>query len=143
MSPAVKKFLQSWVINTLAVLAVTQLVRGIHYDSNAGLIVATLVLGILNTFLRPVLLLLSLPLIIATLGFFMLVINAMLLYWVGSIVRDFHVDTFRAAFWGAVGIGIISFVLHSVTGIGRTRIVVQRHKSSLRDDDRGGPTIDI
>lgn len=56
MSPAIKKFLQSWVINTLAVLVVTQIVRGIHYDSTTGLIVATLVLGILNAFPRPVLL---------------------------------------------------------------------------------------
>jgi len=143
MSPAVKKFLEGWVINTLAVLVVTQLVRGIHYDSTSGLIVATLVLGILNAFLRPLLLLLSLPLLIFTLGFFMLVINAMLLYWVGSIVRDFHVDTFGAAFWGALGIGFISLVLQSITGLGNTCVVVHRHQFTRRDDDAGGPTIDV
>ena len=143
MSPAVKKFLQSWVINTLAVLIVTQIVRGIRYDSNAGLIVATLVLGILNAFLRPLLLVLSLPLLIFTLGLFTLVINAMLLYWVGSIVRDFHVDTFRSALWGALGIGIISLVLHAATGIGNARIVVRRGNSPKRHDDGGGPVIDI
>lgn len=143
MSPAVKKFLQSWLINTVAVLVVAQLVGGIHYDSTAGLIVATLVLGILNSVLRPLLLILSLPLLVFTLGLFTLVINAMLLYWVGSLVRDFHVDTFGAAFWGALWIGVISLVLHAVTGIGTTRIVVHRHKSSRRDDDGGGPVIDI
>ena len=143
MSPAVKKFFQSWVINTLAVLIVTQMVRGIRYDSNAGLIVATLVLGILNAFLRPLLLVLSLPLLVFTLGLFTLVINAVLLYWVGSLVRDFHVDTFRAAMWGALGIGIISLVLHAVTGIGNARIVVRRNNPSKRDDDGGGPVIDI
>ena len=143
MSPAVKKFLQSWVINTLAVLIVTQMVRGIHYDSGEGLIVATLVLGILNAFLRPLLLVLSLPLLIFTLGLFTLVINAALLYGVGSIVRDFHVDTFRSAMWGALGIGIISLVLHAVTGIGNARMVVRRHNPSKRDDDGGGPVIDV
>jgi len=143
MAPAARKFLQSWLINTLAVLAITQIVRGIRYDSNAGLIVATLVLGILNAFLRPLLLLLSLPLLIFTLGLFTLVINAVLLYWVGSLVRDFHVDTFGAAFWGALGIGFISLVLHAVTGIGNTRIIVRRHKFSKGDDDRDGPFIDV
>jgi putative membrane protein len=144
MSPGVKKFLQSWLINTVAVLVVAQIVRGIHYDTNAGLIVATLVLGIFNTFLRPLLLFLSLPLLLFTLGLFTLVINAVLLYWVGSLVRDFHVDTFGAAFWGALGIGIISLVLHAVTGTGNTRIVIHRRKSSRRhDDDGGGPIIDV
>jgi putative membrane protein len=143
MSPGVQKFLQSWLINTLAVLVVTQIVRGIHYDSTAGLIVATLVLGILNAFLRPILLVLSLPLLVLTLGLFTFVINAMLLYWVGNLVRDFHVDTFRAAFWGALGIGIISLVLHAVTGLGNTRIVFHRRESSKREDDSSGPTIDV
>lgn len=143
MSPAFKKFLQSWVINTIAVLIVTQIVRGIRYDSNAGLIVATLVLGILNSFLRPLLLVLSLPLLIFTLGLFTLVINAVLLYWVGSLVRDFHVDTFGSALWGALGIGIISLVLHAATGIGNARIVVRRNNPPKRHDDGGGPVIDI
>jgi len=143
MSPAVKKFLQSWLINTIAVLVVAQIVRGIHYDSNAGLIVATLVLGILNAFLRPLLLVLSLPLLVFTLGLFTLVINAVLLYWVGALVRDFHVDTFGAAFWGALGIGIISLVFHAMTGTGNARIVIHRHKTSKRDDDGGGPIIDV
>ena len=143
MSPGVKKFLQSWLINTLAVLIVTQIVGGIRYDSTAGLIVATLVLGILNAFLRPLLLVLSLPLLVVTLGLFTLVINAVLLYWVGSLVREFHVDTFGAALWGALGIGIISFVVHAVTGIGNTRVIVRRHTPTKRGDDGGGPIIDI
>ncbi len=143
MSPAVKKFLQSWLINTIAVLLVAQIVRGIHYDTITGLIVATLVLGILNAVLRPLLLVLSLPLLFFTLGFFILVINAVLLYWVGSLVRDFHVDTFGAAFWGALGIGIISLVLHAVTGSGNTRVMVHRNKPPKRNDDGGGPIIDV
>ena len=143
MSPALKKFLQSWLINTIAVLIVTQMVRGIRYDSNAGLIVATLVLGILNSFLRPLLLVLSLPLLVFTLGLFTLVINAVLLYSVGSLVRDFHVDTFKAALWGALGIGIISLVLHAVTGIGSARMIVRRQSPAKRDDDGGGPVIDV
>ena len=144
MSPALKKFIQGWAINTLAVLVATQIVRsGIHYDSVTGLLVATLVLGILNTFLRPVLLFLSLPLLIFTLGLFTLVINALLLYWVGHLVEGFHVDTFRAAFWGALIISIVSLVLNSVTGTGNSRITVSKSKSPPDRRDGGGPVIDV
>ncbi len=144
MSPALKKFLKSWAINTFAVLVVTQLVHGIRYDSNAGLIVATLALGILNAFLRPLLLLLSLPILIFTLGLFTLVINAVLLYWVGNLVHDFHVDSFSAAFWGALVISLVSLILNSVTGSGSARITVRRGKSpNPPKNDGGGPVIDV
>lgn len=144
MSPALKKFIQGWAINTLAVLVATQIVRsGIHYDSITSLLVATLVLGILNTFLRPVLLFLSLPLLIFTLGLFTLVINALLLYWVGSLVQGFRVDSFRSAFWGALIISIVSLILNSVTGTGNSRITVRRSKSPPDRRDGGGPVIDV
>lgn len=143
MSPAVKKFIQSWLINTLAVLVATHIVGGITYDSITGLLVATLVLGILNTFIRPVLMILSLPLLVFTLGLFTLVINAVLLYFVGHLVRDFHVDSFWAAFWGALVISLVSLVLNSITGAGNSRITVRRGKSSSSDRDGGGPVIDV
>ena len=144
MSPALKKFIQGWAINTLAVLVATQIVRsGIHYDSITSLLVATLVLGILNTFLRPVLLFLSLPLLIFTLGLFTLVINALLLYWVGSLVQGFRVDSFRSAFWGALIISIVSLVLNSVTGTGSSRVTVRKSKAPPNRRDGGGPVIDV
>ncbi len=144
MSPALKKFIQSWAINTLAVLVATQIVRsGIHYDSITSLLVATLVLGILNTFLRPVLLFLSLPLLIFTLGLFTLVINALLLYWVGSLVQGFRVDSFWSAFWGALIISIVSLILNSVTGTGNSRITVRKSKAPPDRRDGGGPVIDV
>jgi putative membrane protein len=144
MSPTVKKFIQSWLINTLAVLVATQLVHGIRYDTATGLLVATLLLGVLNAFLRPVLLFLSLPLLIFTLGLFTLVINALLLYFVGNLVRDFHVDSFWSAFWGALVISIVSLILNSFSGSGNSRISVRRSKSSSpKDGDGSGPVIDV
>lgn len=144
MSPALKKFIQGWAINTLAVLVATQIVRsGIHYDSVTALLIATLVLGILNTFLRPVLLFLSLPLLIFTLGLFTLVINALLLYWVGNLVQGFRVDSFKSAFWGALIISIVSLVLNSVTGAGNSRVSIRRGKSPPNRRDGGGPVIDV
>jgi len=144
MSPSQKKFLQSWLINTIAVLIAAQIVHGIRYDSTAGLIIATLLLGVLNAFLRPLLLLLSLPLVVVTLGLFIVVINAVLLYWVGNLLRDFHVDTFRSAFWGALLISIITVVLNAVTGLRNARIVIHRSQPPKRmDNDGGGRIIDV
>ena len=85
-SSALKAFVQRWLISTLAVLVATHVVNGISYDCATTLFVASLLLGILTAFLRPLMLLLSLPLLIFTLGLFTLVINAALLYWVGKLV---------------------------------------------------------
>ncbi len=144
MSPKLKIFLQRWLINTAAVLVATSIIKGIHYDDAAGLLVATFLLGILNTFLRPVLMLLSLPLMIFTLGLFTFVINGFLLYLVGSILTNFHVDSFRAAFWGALVISGVSLVLNSLTGSGDSRIRVQRGtRPPDHTDQGGGPVIDV
>ncbi|MDB6112510.1 MAG: conserved rane protein of unknown function [Pedosphaera sp.] len=146
MSSKLKQFLQRWVINTAAVLVATQLVKGIDYDTWTSLLVATLLLGILNAVLRPVLMLLSLPLVIVTLGLFVLVINAFLLYGVGSIVKGFHVGSFWSAFWGAVVISLVSLVLNSLTGTGNARVQVRRGgvPPPNRPDDTGsGPVIDV
>ncbi len=108
--------LRQWVITTIAVLVTAQIVSGIRYDTSAGLIAASLLLGILNAFLRPVLLLLSLPLVVFSLGLFLIVINAVLLYLVGQVVSTFHVDSFSSAFWGALLISIITVIANALTG---------------------------
>jgi putative membrane protein len=145
MPKQLKEFLQRWLITTLAVLVATHMVHGIHYDNPAGLIVATLVLGLLNAFLRPVLMLLSLPLIFVTLGVFAIVINAVLLYLVGQM-KSFHVDSFGAAFWGALVISLVSLVLNSITGTGSARVTVTRGRRPpppKKSDTGSGPVIDV
>jgi putative membrane protein len=145
MSKALKEFLQRWLIGTVACLVATYVVPGIHYQHWLDLLVATFILGILNTFVRPLLLLLSLPLLIFTLGLFTLVINALLLYFVGSLLNPrFAVDSFSAAFWGGLVIAIVTLVLNSLTGTG-TRIKVERDKPQPPSDrdDGGGPVIDV
>jgi putative membrane protein len=141
-----REFLQRWVITTVAVLVATHIVPGIDYRSWQGLLVATLVLGILNAFLKPVLMVLSLPLVLATLGLFAVVINAVLLYTVGQLLKDFRVESFGAAFWGALVISLVTLVLNSITRSGSTRIEVRRGKrpsSEKGPDDPGGPVIDV
>src|SRR5580765_3879215 len=102
MSPKLKRFIQSWTINTLAVATAATIIPGIHYEGRVlNLLIASLLLGILNAFIRPILLLMALPLLIFTLGLFILVINAVLLYFVGFLMRPhFYVDNFWSAFWG-------------------------------------------
>ena len=93
MSSQLKEFMQRWIIVTVAVLVAAFVVPGIHYDNWKGLLTGTLLLGLLNAFLKPVLMLLSLPLVIFTLGLFTVVINAALLYIVGRL-KYFHVNSF-------------------------------------------------
>jgi putative membrane protein len=140
-----KKFLQSWLINTLSVLTAVYLVRGIHYEKPLDLIVASLLLGVLNAVLRPILMLLALPLLIFTLGFFMLVINALVLFFVGNLLRPhFSVDSFWAAFWGALVVSIVSIILNTLAGTGRARVHLQRRGPRSPGGSGGsGPVIDI
>jgi putative membrane protein len=77
-----------------------------------ALICASLLLGIINAMIRPVLLLLSLPFIVVTLGFFILIVNALMLKLVGVLVWGFHVEGFWSAFFGSILIGIVSWALN-------------------------------
>lgn len=92
-------------------MVASSIIRGIRYDTVPALIGASLLLGILNAFVRPFLLVLSAPLILVTLGFFILVLNGLLLLVVPSVVIGFHVDHFWSAFWGAIVISIVSWIL--------------------------------
>jgi putative membrane protein len=145
MPDKLKVFIQRWIISTLAVLVATYVVPGIKYGDWRDLLVATLVLGLLNSFLRPLLMLLSLPLLVFTLGLFTIVINAVLLLLVSVLLGsdNFRVDGFWSAFWGALIISVVSLLLNSITGTGSARFSVQRGKRPARKDDDSGPVIDV
>lgn len=145
MPAAAKSFLRNWVIISIGVLAAASLIDGIHAASMVSLLGASLLLGILNAFLRPILLLLSLPLLLVTLGLFTLVINAVLLYFVGSVVRGFVVDSFGAAFLGALVISLISMVGNLMLGPepGRVRVSGTFRSGSSGPRSGGGPVIDV
>ena len=139
------RFLQSWVINTFAVLVAAIILQGhIAYKSPADLIVAALLLGILNAFVRPILMLLALPLLIFTLGLFTLVINALLLYFVGVLMGPhFQVDSFGFAFLGALIISIVSIALNVMTGGARVTVQRRRPPPKRPGDDDDKPVIDV
>jgi putative membrane protein len=147
MKPGFKKFLQSWIINTLAVLVTVYILPGIHFTDSSLLtpFVTSLVLGILNAFVRPVMMLLALPLLFLTLGLFLLVINALLLCLVDLILPQFKIDGFGWAFLGAVMIGVISILLNTLTGAGASRVEFQKNNPRGGPNDKGGsgPVIDV
>ncbi|HYG23040.1 MAG TPA: phage holin family protein [Verrucomicrobiae bacterium] len=144
MSPNIKRFLQTWAINTLAVLVAVSILPGIRYERIVDLFVASLLLGVLNAFVRPILLLMALPLLIFSLGLFIFVINALLLYFIGSILTGFHVDSFWWAFGGALVISTVSFFLNLLTGNKRGRIETQRPPNPPDPGPPGkGPIIDV
>ena len=142
----IKRFLQAWAINTLAVLIADFVLPGIHADNWRDLLLASLMLGVLNTVVRPIIMLFALPLLILTLGLFMLVINAALLLLVGRIVNGFTVENFGSAVLGAIIISVISLLLNSLTGAGKSRIQFRRGgppRPPHRGDDGSGPVIDV
>jgi putative membrane protein len=108
-----RPFLVRWLVTTIAVAVVAFVFKssGIRYDSWTALIGASLLLGIANAFIRPVLLLLSFPFILVTMGLFIFVINALMLWMVAGLVPGFHVDGFWGAFFGSILIGLVSWLL--------------------------------
>ena len=138
MSPAFLQFLQRWVVTTLAVLVASWVVTGIHYDTTSTLLLASLLLGFLNAFVRPLLLILSLPLLVLTLGLFVVVINALLLLFVGELVKGFVVDGFWTAFWGSAVISFVSIVVNLLLGRG-PQVQVRRGPVRPPSDKDGGP----
>ncbi len=140
-----KQFLQRWLINTLAVLVTVVLLRGhIRYAETVDLFTASLLLGILNAFIRPIMMLMALPLLIFTLGLFTLVINATLLYLVHWLMgAHFEVDSFGWACLGAVIISLVSVMLNILTGTSNARVSVQRGQPPTKPKDGDGPVIDV
>jgi putative membrane protein len=104
-------FLMRWLINALAIFIVTHIVKGIEVSNTLIVLVIALVLGIVNAFLRPLIILITLPINILTLGFFTLFINGALFYLVSKIVKGFVITGFWPAFWGYILFSIISYLL--------------------------------
>jgi putative membrane protein len=123
-------FLLRLLINAAALWAAIQLVDGIeHRGSWWSLLFVALVFGLLNASIKPLLKLLSLPIIILTLGLFLFVINALMLLltgWVSGLLDlGFYVDGFWDAFLGGLIVTVVSLVLSIFTGVGKTKVHVE------------------
>ena len=104
------RLLLVWLINTLALIAVAYLMPSITVSSFGTALAAALVLGLVNAIIRPVLVLLTLPVTLLTLGLFIFVINGLLFWFVASFVEGFTVAGFWPALFGAIAYGVISWL---------------------------------
>ena len=107
-----KSFLVRLIINTLALVIVVEIIPGINVDRWQTAILSALVLGLVNTFLRPLVMFFTLPLNILSLGLFTLVINGLMFYLASKLVPGFTVNSFWNAFWGALFFSMINFLLN-------------------------------
>lgn len=104
----------TWLANALALVALPYILTGVHVASFGTALVAALILGLVNTLMRPVLVILTLPATLLTLGLFIFVINGLLFWFVGSFVKGFTVDGFWTGVFGAIVYSVISWALSSL-----------------------------
>ena len=104
-------FLLHWAITALALWVASHVFNGVKFENASSLIVSALLLGVINAFVRPLLIILTLPLTLITLGFFLLVINALLLKLVAALVTGFKLSGFWTAFFASIFVSLLSLML--------------------------------
>ncbi len=113
-------FLMHWAITSMALWVASHVFRGIHFADVASLLVAALLLGFANAVVRPLFIVLTLPLTLLSFGLFLLVINALMILLVSALVKGFHVSSFWTAFFASIFIAIISLLLEMFLLSGNT-----------------------
>jgi putative membrane protein len=108
------RLLLVWLINTVSLIAVAYLMPSIGVSSFGAALVAALILGLVNAVIRPILILLTLPATILTLGLFIFIINGLLFWFVGSFIQGFVVAGFWAGVFGAIVYSLISWLLSAL-----------------------------
>ncbi|MCA1809772.1 MAG: phage holin family protein [Lentisphaerae bacterium] len=134
-----------WLILSLAVWISAELIPGIDYDRPGSILIASLVLGVLNALVKPLLMLLALPFIVVTLGLFLLVINAALFMFSAWLVPGFYVSGFWAAVAGSLVVSVISWLMGRPPG--RRPMNIEIHELDYRNTTKPppgvGPVIDV
>jgi putative membrane protein len=115
------RLLLNWVLSAVALWIVAHVISGFHVSGPAAALIAALVIGFVNATLGAFLKIITFPLTLITLGIFWLVINAAMIELASAIVRGFRVDTFGAAFWGAIVLSLVNMALRALAGTERTR----------------------
>ena len=108
------RLLAIWLINAIALLALPYLMHSVRIDSFATALLVAVVLGFVNAILRPILILLTLPVTVLSLGLFVLVLNGLLFWMVAELFAGFHVAGFWSAFFAAMLYSIISWALSTL-----------------------------
>jgi putative membrane protein len=105
------------LVTALAVYVADYFLSGVHISSDAKtIIIVALVLALLNSFIKPVLVVLTIPVTIATLGLFLLVINALMVVWASKLVKGFTVDGWWSALLFSLIVSLVSYILYGIAG---------------------------
>lgn len=104
----------SWLVNAAALWVATRIVPGIYVEGGGTLLLAALVIGLVNAVVKPLLVLLTLPITIVTLGLFYLVLNGLMLYLAAALTPGFQLEGFIPALLGAVVISVVGMILHAL-----------------------------
>jgi putative membrane protein len=120
-------FLLRVVVNALAIMLAASILPGIGVDGVVPALVGGLLLGLVNAVVRPVLIILTLPITLVTLGLFLLVLNGLCFWLVASIVKGFYVAGFWSAFLGALIVSIVSWIMTAlISDSGRVAVITRR-----------------
>jgi putative membrane protein len=115
------RLLLVWIINAVSLLALPYLFDSIRVDGLVTALIVAVILGLINAVIRPVLVLLTLPITILTLGLFILVINGLMFWFAAYFIKGFHVAGFWPALFGALAYSVISWIATAVLLGGRRR----------------------
>ena len=124
-------FLVHWGITALSLWLASHVFKGLRFDDARALVVSALLLGLANAIVRPVLVVLTLPLTLLTFGAFLLVINALMLLLVARLVRGFRISGFWTAFFASIFIAVLSLVIGAVVSIGDPGSEIQLPKGTV------------
>ncbi|WP_374246813.1 phage holin family protein [Zoogloea sp.] len=105
------KLILRWVLNAVALMLIPELVSQVQVDGYASALVSAVLLGFVNAIIRPLLVLITLPITLLTLGLFTLVINALMFWAVSGLVKGFVVPDFSTAFWGALVYSLLTWMV--------------------------------
>ncbi|MGA2695251.1 MAG: phage holin family protein [Terriglobales bacterium] len=114
------KHILNWILSALAVWLVARLVPGFHVGGAVAALIAALAIGFINATLGLFLKIVTFPLTVITLGIFWLLINALMIELASALVPGFHVDSFGAAFWGAIVLSVVNMLFRWLAGVGKS-----------------------
>lgn len=129
MNPSLRLLLQI-ALNSVALMLLPELIDGLQVDSWTAAVIAAVLIGIANALIRPILILITLPITLLSLGLFTLVINALLFWLVTGIVGGLHVPGFGTAFWAALLYSLLTWLVGLTLGDNRQRaqiMIGRRH----------------
>ena len=120
-------FLVRVAVNALAIMLAASILPGIEVDGIVSALAAAVLLGLVNAFVRPVLLILTLPITLVTLGLFLFVLNGLCFWLVASVVKGFHVAGFGSAMLGALVVSAVSWILTAlISDSGKVVVITKR-----------------